>query len=56
MIHHRGQDINIPTGINGTPAEITEKLKGWLGDMMYGHVEHEWARVVPEKRLEELRN
>ena len=53
MIHHRGKDINIPTGPDGTPAEITGRLKGWLGDMMYGHVEHEWARVVPEKELEQ---
>ncbi|GFF26094.1 branched-chain-amino-acid aminotransferase, mitochondrial [Aspergillus udagawae] len=53
MIHHRGRDINVPTGPNGTPAEITGKLKGWLGDIMYGRVEHEWAREVPEKELKE---
>ncbi|KAJ5967321.1 hypothetical protein N7501_003569 [Penicillium viridicatum] len=51
LIHHRGKDIHIPTGPDGTPAGITEKIKGWLGDMMYGRVEHEWARVVPEKEL-----
>lgn len=57
MIHHRRKDINIPTGPDGTPAEITGRItgriKGWLGDMMYGRVEHEWARVVPEKELEQ---
>ncbi|GIC90345.1 branched-chain amino acid aminotransferase [Aspergillus udagawae] len=53
MIHHRGRDINVPTGPSGTPAEITGKLKGWLGDIMYGRVEHEWAREVPEKELKE---
>ena len=51
LIHHRGKDINIPTGPDGTPAEITGKIKGWLGDMMYGRVEHDWARVVLEKEL-----
>lgn len=51
LIHHRGNDIHIPTGPNGTPAGITGKIKGWLGDMMYGREEHEWARVVPEKEL-----
>ncbi|KAF7517496.1 hypothetical protein PCG10_001174 [Penicillium crustosum] len=51
LIHHRGKDINIPTGPHGTPAEITGKIKGWLGDMMYGRVEHDWVRVVPEKEL-----
>ena len=48
-IHHRGKVINIPTGPDGTPAEITGKIKGWLGDMMYGRVKHAWARIVPEK-------
>ncbi|PYI28343.1 branched-chain amino acid aminotransferase II [Aspergillus indologenus CBS 114.80] len=49
LIHHRQQDIHIPTGPGGTPRDITGKLKGWLGDMMYGRVEHEWARVVAER-------
>ncbi|KAL4776104.1 aminotransferase [Aspergillus nidulans var. acristatus] len=49
LIHHRGKDIHIPTGEDGTPAEITGKIKGWLGDMMYGRAEHDWARVVPER-------
>jgi branched-chain amino acid aminotransferase len=48
LIHHRGKDIHIQTGQDGTPAEITGKIKSWLGDIMYGQVEHEWARVVPE--------
>ncbi|KAJ5237180.1 hypothetical protein N7489_007271 [Penicillium chrysogenum] len=51
LIHHRGKDINIPTGPDGTPAEITGRIKGWLDDMMYGRVEHEWARVAPEKEV-----
>ncbi|CAG8173228.1 unnamed protein product [Penicillium olsonii] len=51
LIHHRGSDIKIPTGPDGTPAEITGRIKGWLGDMMYGRVAHKWARVVPEKEF-----
>jgi branched-chain amino acid aminotransferase len=51
-IKHHGQDINIPTGPDGSPAEITGKIKGWLADIMYGRVEHEWATAVPEKALE----
>lgn len=31
-------------------GEITLKIKGWLEDIMYGHVEHEWAEVVDEVR------
>ncbi|RDK41049.1 branched-chain amino acid aminotransferase II, partial [Aspergillus phoenicis ATCC 13157] len=49
LIHHRGIDIHIPTGPEGTPAEYTGKFKGWLSDMMYGRVEHEWISVVDEK-------
>ncbi|KAJ6178238.1 hypothetical protein N7519_008699 [Penicillium mononematosum] len=48
QIHHRGRDINIPTGPDGSPAEITGKIKGWLGDMMYGRAEHEWITVILE--------
>ncbi|OJJ07600.1 hypothetical protein ASPVEDRAFT_56926 [Aspergillus versicolor CBS 583.65] len=51
LIRHRTEDIKIPTGPDGTPAEITGKIKGWLSDMMYGRVEHPWARVVPEKQV-----
>ncbi|KAJ5100142.1 hypothetical protein N7532_007143 [Penicillium argentinense] len=49
QIHHRGKDINIPTGPDGRPAEITGKIKGWLGDMMYGRAQHEWVTEIPEK-------
>ncbi|KAL6235487.1 hypothetical protein BDW75DRAFT_240068 [Aspergillus navahoensis] len=34
IIHHRGQDINITTGPDGSPAEITGKIKGWLADII----------------------
>ncbi|PYI08349.1 branched-chain amino acid aminotransferase II [Aspergillus sclerotiicarbonarius CBS 121057] len=49
-IRHRGYDIKIPMGEQGEMGEVTGKLKGWLGDIMYGGVEHSWATVVSEKR------
>jgi branched-chain amino acid aminotransferase len=49
QIHHRGRDVNIPMGPEGQPGEITGKVKGWLGDIMYGRTQHEWGVVIPEK-------
>ncbi|KAG5926139.1 hypothetical protein E4U42_003577 [Claviceps africana] len=49
QIHHRGQNINIPTGPDGQPGPVTGRVKEWIGDIMYGRVEHEWGVVVPEK-------
>jgi len=49
QIHHRGQDVNIPMGPEGAPGEITNKVKTWLGDIMYGRTQHEWGVVIPEK-------
>ncbi|KAH8171226.1 amino-transferase class IV domain-containing protein [Sarocladium implicatum] len=49
QIHHRGKDINIPMGAEGAPGEITNKIKGWVGDIMYGREDHEWGVVIPEK-------
>ncbi|KAJ4327732.1 hypothetical protein N0V84_001841 [Fusarium piperis] len=50
QIHHRGKDINIPMGAEGAPGETTSKIKGWLGDIMYGRVQHPWGVVIPEKQ------
>lgn len=36
-------------GTEGAPGEITGKVKGWLGDIMYGRVDHEWGVVISEK-------
>lgn len=36
-------------GSEGAPGEITSKVKGWLGDIMYGRTQHEWGVVIPEK-------
>lgn len=47
-IHHRGHEINIPVGPEGEPMEFTGRIKGWLHDIMYGRVKHEWVDVVYE--------
>ncbi|KAJ5520964.1 Aminotransferase class IV [Penicillium fimorum] len=48
-IRHREHHIDIPMGQGDGPGEITGKMKGWLGDIMYGRTEHEWATIVSEK-------
>ncbi|KAF9769223.1 hypothetical protein IL306_013384 [Fusarium sp. DS 682] len=50
QIHHRGKDINIPMGAEGEAGDVTSKIKGWLGDIMYGRTEHPWGVVIPEKK------
>ncbi len=32
----------------GESGEYTEKLKGWMKDIMYGNEQHEWGVIVPE--------
>ncbi|KND86613.1 Branched-chain-amino-acid aminotransferase, mitochondrial [Tolypocladium ophioglossoides CBS 100239] len=49
QIHHRGQDINIPMGPEGKAGEVTSKIKGVVGDIMYGREQHPWGVVIPEK-------
>jgi branched-chain amino acid aminotransferase len=48
LIHHRGKDVQIPTG-KGDTGQYTAKLKGWLKDIMYGNEQHPWGVVVAEK-------
>ncbi|KAF7591438.1 hypothetical protein BBP40_001540 [Aspergillus hancockii] len=48
-IQHRGHQISVPTGPEGTPGEVTGKIKGWLSDIMWGRAEHEWGVVVSER-------
>ncbi|KAH7325706.1 branched-chain amino acid aminotransferase [Stachybotrys elegans] len=50
QVHHRGRDINIPMGPDGQPGKITSTIKGWMGDIMYGRTEHEWAILINEKQ------
>ncbi|KAI1653358.1 branched-chain amino acid aminotransferase II [Daldinia decipiens] len=49
LIHHRGQNIQIPMGKAGEGGLCTLKLKGWLKDIMYGNVDHPWGVVVQEE-------
>lgn len=36
-------------GPEGAPGDVTGKIKTWIGDIMYGNVDHEWGVVIPEK-------
>ncbi|GAP89505.1 putative branched-chain amino acid aminotransferase [Rosellinia necatrix] len=49
LIHHRGRDIQIPTGKGGDGGPLTLRLKKWLIDIKYGREEHPWGVVVPEE-------
>ncbi|KOS22645.1 Branched-chain-amino-acid aminotransferase [Escovopsis weberi] len=48
-IHHRGQEVPIPVGPEGSPAHYTALIKGWMGDIIYGREQHEWGVVIEEK-------
>ncbi|KAI0164380.1 branched-chain amino acid aminotransferase [Hypoxylon sp. FL1284] len=50
LIHHRGQDVQIPMGKAGEGGSLTLKLKGFLRDIMYGNVDHPWGVVVQEEQ------
>lgn len=48
-IHFRGRDLVVPTeGSFGDGGSYTGVIRGWLSDIMYGNVEHEWGVVVDE--------
>jgi branched-chain amino acid aminotransferase len=47
-IHFRGQDLEVPMS-EGESGLYAKRIKQWLVDIMYGHVEHEWGVVVEEK-------
>ncbi|KAI9164178.1 branched-chain amino acid aminotransferase [Paramyrothecium foliicola] len=49
LIEHRGQQLNIPAGEDGQGGDLTQRIRQWLVDIMYGAEEHEWAEVVPEE-------
>ena len=36
-------------GEEGEGGKYTAKLKGWMGDIMYGNEQHKWGVIVPEK-------
>ena len=36
-------------GPEGKAGEVTSKIKGVVGDIMYGREQHPWGFVIPEK-------
>jgi branched-chain amino acid aminotransferase len=34
----------------GESGQYTAKIKGWMGDIMYGNEQHPWGVVVNEKQ------
>ncbi|KAI0134158.1 branched-chain amino acid aminotransferase [Xylariales sp. AK1849] len=50
LIHHRGEDVNISMGKAGDGGVLTNKVKNWLKDIMYGREDHPWGVVVPEEQ------
>jgi branched-chain amino acid aminotransferase len=37
-------------GAKGEAGEVTGQVKGWLGDIMYGRIQHPWGVIIPEKQ------
>jgi branched-chain amino acid aminotransferase len=46
-IHFRGRDVELPLK-RGVEAAYALAIKGWLKEIMFGRVEHEWGVVVEE--------
>ncbi|TGJ88440.1 hypothetical protein E0Z10_g380 [Xylaria hypoxylon] len=49
QIVHRGHEINIPTGALEGGGKVTNQIRDWLVEIIYGTVNHEWGVVVVEK-------
>ncbi|KAI9827053.1 MAG: hypothetical protein M1819_007045 [Sarea resinae] len=49
VIHYRGRDLDVPMAA-GTSGQYARVIKGWLKDIMYGNVQHEWGIVVDEEK------
>ncbi|KAK0727070.1 aminotransferase [Lasiosphaeria miniovina] len=45
LVHHRGKDVQIPLG-KGDSGQYTAKIKGLMGDIMYGNEQHPWGVVA----------
>ena len=45
LIHHRGEDVEIPMD-----GKVTKLVKKWVGDIMYGAEDHEWGVVIDETK------
>ncbi|KAK1857181.1 branched-chain amino acid aminotransferase [Colletotrichum chrysophilum] len=51
QIRHRAQDIHVPMGPEGDGGDVCKKIKGWLGDILYGGVDHDWAEIIEERQI-----
>lgn len=48
----RDNDTDISTlGPDGEPAGYAALIKSWLGHIMYGKVEHDWAFVIENEEV-----
>ncbi|KAL3423870.1 branched-chain amino acid aminotransferase [Phlyctema vagabunda] len=47
-INFRDNEVEIPMG-KGDSGHYAAAFKSWLGDIMYGNVQHEWGVVIEEK-------
>ncbi|KAK3377911.1 putative branched-chain amino acids aminotransferase [Podospora didyma] len=45
LVHHRGEDIQIPLG-KSESGQYTTKIKSWMADIMYGNEQHPWGVVA----------
>ncbi|KAG8352433.1 hypothetical protein FVEN_g9492 [Fusarium venenatum] len=49
IIAFEGEDIDIPLKGSVPSGGCAETIKGWLRDIMFGNVDHEWGIVVHEE-------
>lgn len=47
-INFRERELAIPMGEDGQGGSYARTMKGWLTDIMYGNVQHEWGVVIEE--------
>jgi len=47
-INFKEKDYSIPMAA-GKSGKYAAMLRGWLKDIMYGNVEHEWGVVIDEE-------
>ncbi|KAI8241189.1 hypothetical protein K4K55_012781 [Colletotrichum sp. SAR 10_96] len=52
QIRHRAQDIHVPMGQEGDGGDVCKKIKGWLGDILYSGVDHDWAEIIEERQID----
>lgn len=42
----------MPMGQEGDGGDVCKKIKGWLGDILYGGVDHDWAEIIEERQID----